>query len=62
MVDAGQQKDVSKAERGGAADERRDSACEVNQVSNPAENAHSEDRVEYWTHNMLEGEYIAFNT
>ncbi len=61
MVDAGQQKDVGKAERGGAADKRRDSACEVNKVSNPAENAHSEDRVEYWKHNKLGEEYIAFH-
>jgi hypothetical protein len=53
VVDAGEQKDVSKAERSGTADKRRYSACEVDQVSNPAVNAHSEDRVENWTYCML---------
>lgn len=53
MVDASEQKDVSKAEHSGTADERRYSACEVDQVSDPAVNAHSEDRVEYWAYYML---------
>jgi hypothetical protein len=47
VVDSSQQEDVSEAERGGTADESRDCAHDVDQVSNPAVDAYSEDRVEY---------------
>ncbi len=49
MIDSGEQEDVGEAERGCTADEGRDSACEVDKVANPAVDAHSENRVEYWT-------------